>query len=548
MLVITTLYLASRGFAMLSFAPHNDEVLYVQYAQAIAADWKNNKFISADGRMFNDYKDPLQYWVTSLTVTWWDNPLLGARLWSVLMGLCGLWFTYLLIRRVWSEQAAVVTAALILISDYHLYFDAIALAEVYLYGLGAAFLYMLYDGLARVRWTSTAFALLLFIALVFTKEAAMLWLLFASFIPILVFTTRPFTASTRVKQVAQDAIGMYAMIVVIGMSAKLVHDWWLPFEHVRTLPWNTQYTRSIAEILRLPWDAWKFNLGFYGRAVLYSEFFVLVWPALAAVALCAVYLFVQRRAERWRYLVLIALWAASCIPIVIVAKSHYVRNFGMGLYFAHAAFAIALTVAYDRLPRQSRKVAVVLGLLLIVAWKITHSYIPLARWRQTDVAQNDTPQGWAKGSGIMEMVDHLSRLPAGVLIYDAQWGHPGTAVQIFHRLYPQLRLRPGDNATLRSLATLYEGGLAERVPLYFVFDARRRGERPQVDQIIENSRLCSTKDVIQKRYRDHVFDTSSLVICEARKSTPSARAQAPGLPGSDLPPVPAPARWLGADG
>ena len=116
-LIILFLYIVTRLLGIFYFAPHNDEVLYTQYAQLIASDWGKFKFISMDGTMFVDYKEPLQFWLTSLTVNLWKNPLVGVRIWSLMLGFCGLFFTQLLVKRIWGNTVAIIVAFLIILSE-----------------------------------------------------------------------------------------------------------------------------------------------------------------------------------------------------------------------------------------------------------------------------------------------------------------------------------------------------------------------------------------------------------------------------------------------
>ena len=61
----------------------NDEPLYVDYMQKINTNWIDNKRISVDNT-YNDWKPPLQYWYGSLFVNSTDNPIVSARISSIL--------------------------------------------------------------------------------------------------------------------------------------------------------------------------------------------------------------------------------------------------------------------------------------------------------------------------------------------------------------------------------------------------------------------------------------------------------------------------------
>ena len=164
-----------------------------------------------DGTMRVDYKEPLQFWLTSLTVNLWKNPLVGVRIWSLMLGFCGLFFTQLLVKRIWGNTVAIIVAFLIILSEYYFYFDSIGIQEVYIYGFGAAFLYFLYDFFSSNRWRNGVIAILLFSAMLVTKQSGMVWILFAGLIPLVVLL-KDHTGLKDVWSNYKKGIKMYSLL------------------------------------------------------------------------------------------------------------------------------------------------------------------------------------------------------------------------------------------------------------------------------------------------------------------------------------------------
>jgi hypothetical protein len=274
------------------------------------------------------------------------------------------------------------------------------------------------------------------------------------------------------------------------------------------------FVRTGAELLEMPVDGWLDTLSFYGREVLSVEFGVFALPALALVVAAAVLLFHSDRPRFGRYLILMLLYAVSIAPVLLMAKVHFVRYFGVGLYTAYLLIGIAAVEVGARVPSPRRAALVAAAVALLLVWKIGTSWVPLARWGQTELAIRETHDPWARGSGIPELLERVSQLEAGVLVADAQWGHPGTALKIHRERYPQL--------TFRLLSPVWwddpvgRARAMEAGNLYYVLDARYTGERPRVDAILRDPVLCAEKTVIHKRWRGSVLEGSALVLCQAR--------------------------------
>jgi hypothetical protein len=502
---IALAYVATRVFGMVAFAPHNDEVLYADAAQQMAADWETNRWLFQNGRLYGEYKEPLQYWLDALTVNLSASPVVNLRLWSFLLGFVGLAFLHRFAARVWSEPAANATALLVVFSEFFFYFDSIALNEAFLYGLGTAYLYFSYDFLEKRRWGSGALSVLILVGVLSVKATGAQWIAMAAVLPLLV----PAAGARRLGVMALQVAGV--ALLALALHARIVPA---EFDSVREAGAHQGFVRTVAELFELPVDGWLETLSFYGGEVLSVEFGFTALPALALVAAAAVLLFRSDRPRFVRYLVLMLLYGVSIAPVLLMARVHFVRYFGVGLYTAYLLIGIAAVEVGARVPSRRRAALAAAAVALLLVWKATASWVPLVRWGQTELAIRETRDPWARGNGIPELLDRVSRLEAGVLVADAQWGHPGTALKIHRESYPQLTFRLlspvwWDDPVARARAM-------EAGNLYYVLDARYTGERPRVDAILRDPVLCAEKTVIHKRWRGNVLEGSALVLCQAR--------------------------------
>ena len=512
-LIILFLYIVTRLLGIFYFAPHNDEVLYTQYAQLIASDWGKFKFISMDGTMRVDYKEPLQFWLTSLTVNLWKNPLVGVRIWSLMLGFCGLFFTQLLVKRIWGNTVAIIVAFLIILSEYYFYFDSIGIQEVYIYGFGAAFLYFLYEFFNSNNWRNGVIAILLFSAMLITKQSGMVWILFAGLIPLVVLL-KDHTGLKDVWSNYKKGIKMYSLLGTGVFLSMLIKKIFVPSEF-NVVKYSSDvylHTRKMSEVFEFPFQSWIGKLKLYFSQVLTSDFsFIYILFLLAMIG----FLFTLRE-KLWIYIIFITMWIFSFLPMVIFLKTSFARHFGMGLYFWYILVGVILAAAYEKIKKKLAIVLIILLLSLGVALKSLHSYTTLMRWNHTDFAGIETPHfHWASGIGISEMIEKIKNLSPHLIIFDPQWGHPGTDIEIFKRYYPGTQIEMLSQKTINKLGAIRKILSNTNKDVYFIFNATTLG-RPWVKEIIKNTSLCSEKEIIPKKFRKQVEYEAGIVFCKVR--------------------------------
>jgi hypothetical protein len=133
------------------------------------------------------------------------------------------------------------------------------------------------------------------------------------------------------------------------------------------------------------------------------------------------------------------------------------------------------------------------------------------------MAMIDTPMGWANGIGIYELIEKVSKFPPSVVIHDPQWGHPGTALQVFKNFYPQVQMVRMTNKIFANLVHIKSLEQLKNKDLYFIFDSWWARSRPWVASILNDEEICGTKEVIEKKYKEEVSSRTSIIICSPNR-------------------------------
>ena len=211
-IILLLLYLTTRIFSIIEFAPHNDEVNYAWFSQLINADWEVNKYISMDGRMWGEYKDPLQYWLGTLFVNMFEDPLIGLRVCSLMFGFMGISFMYLLAKEVFQNRTiAQIFLVLVIFSDYFFMMDSLFLAEVYVYGLGSAFLYftlLTIKGFwkGKLKWQLPLLAIISLVLCLLSKQSGTIWIAVAFVIFGLFLVSKDLNCFRNLKKIVYSTV------------------------------------------------------------------------------------------------------------------------------------------------------------------------------------------------------------------------------------------------------------------------------------------------------------------------------------------------------
>ena len=514
--LILGLYLVIRIFCIVEFVPHNDEGISAQRSQLIKADWEANKYISMDGRLAGQYKDPFQYWFGALLIDTLDNPVMSLRMCSLLFGLMGIIFSYLLALKIFRNRAAAgIVGVMIIFSDYFSMMDSIFLAEVYVYGSGAAFLYFAYVTIeklckGRFAWVSAIFASGFFCLALLSKQSGLIWFAFGFVILGVFLVSNDLPKATNTRKIVYSI----ALLTAISLIGKIAYDLIIPSQYAPLRKAGAQarnYTFNFEELLEFPTEKWIDGIEFYFHDLLFTEMF---WFWVIPAALFVFFVLTRKIGPNWNLLIMLgAGWIVSFLPFVFIMKSRFIRNFGMGMYFFYFFLGYILFLVFCR--TRTMKMAGLLLLSAFIVLRFYSSYLPLLKYGQTDLAMIETPPGWPNGIGINEMIERVKDLSPGVLIYDRQWGHPGTPLVVFANDFQQLRLLPADPDVLTKISGIYDLAKAKGLDMHFVYDTRGPDDRSWRHTILTNDRLCAKKEIIPKEYRGKIFDNSSIVICTA---------------------------------
>ncbi len=497
------------------FAPHNDEVNYAQVAINVHLDWENNKYMSLDGRVNRDYKVPLHFWLTSLTVRLFDNPMVGMRLWSLFFGTIGFLFTMLLARRLLGDVVAVLAGYFIVFSEYHLYFDSIGLQEVLVYGLGAAYLFFLYSFLQSHSWKMGACAFLCLLGCLLTKASGQLWILLGSVIPLLVICSCK--EEKNLNKVVLGIPEIYGLFILLTLATLGAYSLIIPgkFDTVKESSYQLELVHSFEEILSFPWGSWLGNFQYY-LSVLWLDQSYLCVPLLFIVGWVVIE-HIKNLQSTWKCHSLIGVFFFfSFIPLVLIAKSQAVRYFGIGLYGFYLLVAAAVVfVAADWKPGWQRA-----GIVLLMGWavwKLAFTYPFLIKWEQTELSLRETPPGWANGSGMMQLIEKVEKFSPGFLILERQWGHPTTTIQIFEHQFPHLEKGLVHQDNYVAVHDIYEQLQAGQA-LHMLFDLQISGNSTWQRELLNNPKFCQDRELYSKPYPSGIEkELQPIVICHAWK-------------------------------
>ena len=100
-----------------------------------------------------------------------------------------------------------------------------------------------------------------------------------------------------------------------------------------------------------------------------------------------------------------------------------------------------------------------IAILLIMIWsyQLVHYYASPQRYVEkfgTEWMKVNYLTGWSSGFGVNEALELLSHERNKYVFVDPQWGNPGTAIQVYARSHPTLRIMPLPLNQARLLDTL----------------------------------------------------------------------------------------------
>jgi 4-amino-4-deoxy-L-arabinose transferase-like glycosyltransferase len=446
--ILLGLFLLSRILTLAAFPIFNDEAIYLQYAQRIHDDWEKNKFISMHGE-FTDWKPPLIYWIAAPFIEWGNDPLLAGRAVAFLASIAGFFGFYLFAKELFGEREGVITALLYVLCPPVLFHNIQFTAETFLISTAALFYWALLKAMQRDKtrwWIWALVAMLLGAALLLFKQSGFLLLAVSVLLPLA--SLRTGEEDNRDRRYNWKVIGLsVSLVVAVIICSSIAADALLPSAFNSTRDhFNSRWVLSIAEVFRFPMDIWRTNLGVVADYVTsyYTWAVPLFFGAFIGIAIWR---------KNFSELALAAMGLAGFIAVTFLLR-------GFNEYMLNTAVIVVLLPSLGRMviflytPAGSRRV----GLLRWAA--VFVGVIGLAHWAGQDILmgtssgrylERSTPWAisnyltrWSTGFGVKETMAILEQEKRpGILFIDAQWGNPGTALEVYGKeRFPHLRIVP----------------------------------------------------------------------------------------------------------
>jgi len=267
-------------FLRLTFLTHhpvvNDEALYVEYMQQQHDDFEKYKWISIDNQ-HKDWKPPLQYWMGSNFVNMFENPMAWPRFMHGLISVIWYFFLLLLLFRVTGSALFVnITGLLFAFSPTFGNLDKLVLTDSIVYGFWYVLLWVIYEllklFLKKGRWLWKILwilvVLVLFWALMFTKQTGEVFVIYPAILIILVvyqhFGCKTYFKRLKSWKVWKTGLLLWFWYGIVLIISRFFYKLSIP-EHLYSgkdaFTQHTGYAFGIREILtQWPIDVWIDNL------------------------------------------------------------------------------------------------------------------------------------------------------------------------------------------------------------------------------------------------------------------------------------------------
>ncbi len=384
LIIASCLYFLSRFYRLLSLPIFIDEALYLRMTQDLIH--KGQIWIS-----FSDGKEPLFFWVQSLFLRIFADPLLGGRFFAVLSGWVLMVVGYKLIREIFDHKIARIFTIFYLVSPFVLFYNRLALIDTFLTLLLSSYILFLVR-LARKPNLKLAIAVSLFLYLsLLTKTIAWLYILV---IPI------AFLAFSKRSILLHWPVVVLAVAFIFYLPLTLIPGYWLIWlknQNVFTYSftqaifgWRTILLPNLKMSSR---DWWLIYFGFipfmgvlaagvYGlfkrkKSIIFL-FFLMIFPWLAESAIAKIFF--------PRYLLFIS------IPIFAICSYLITRRFLLILLLIFLWQPAILTIQLLTGPEQAK-------LPIVERWQYFES--------------------WPSGYGTNQLVDYLKSNPRPIVVTES---------------------------------------------------------------------------------------------------------------------------------
>lgn len=459
--VIGSIFIFVRLINILIFPIFNDEGLYIQYSQLISDDFGKYKYISMDN-VFRDFKPPLQYWLGAIFIPFFQDPLLAVRILSVLFSIVGLAGVYLTASSLWNRRVGLIAIVVYTLMPPVLFYSLQFVTEVYVFSLAAILFFALIKVLEapahKINFGYTGLAIISSAALLLFKQSAMLYIYLFFTLPLFFWLTIRYKRDNFSGQ--QQNLAGENKHALRRNSVTLFFSLLIPlilyrFVFIPLRLFGTEALFTGRWIFHLT-DIFKFPINIWWQNALNVYNFYVSYYTLGALALSIIFIFY---AIYWRknykdMMVAFLLLSSSLIVILgLRGFNEYIYNTAV-VVFLILALARLIDLVFIESPIESIKIkysVMVMVFLLLIFITINWSHqIFLMKTspvdyllRSTEWAKWNYLFGWSNGFNVQDLVGLLKSQPEpSIAFIDPQWGNPGTALFIYRKYYPQVKVFP----------------------------------------------------------------------------------------------------------
>ena len=447
-LLAVGLFVVSRALLLNAFPIFNDEAIYIQYAQRIHDNWHQNRLVSMTGEKYNDWKPPLQYWISAPFIDLGNDPLVTARLIALTASAGGLFGFYLFARQLFGEAEGLISAFLYGLCPTVIFHNEQFVAETFLFSIAPFFYWTLLKAMARDRpalgWAITS--ILLGTAVLLIKQSGYLLLAISAFLPFIRTRTEEKITDQVLGRSKWKRLGVkICLVLAVIILSSLAADAVLPseFNEVRAR-FDNKWVLSPTELLGFPLQIWGANF-----RLIFD--YVGVYYCWALVPLVGLFLWMALRRKSSADLILgcMFLTAAGSVPLLLRGFNEYLFNTAViAMLLPLCARGIVLAWQWRGGPSTAwLRYGFLAGAIVTIAhWGYQDALmgISAAKYieRSTPWAKANYLEHWSTGFGVKEIVAILEKEKRpGIVFADFQWGNPRTALEIYARKrFPNLNV------------------------------------------------------------------------------------------------------------
>lgn len=453
LVLILTIYFLFR-LPNLTYQPvFADEAIYIRWAQVMKAE-PTLRFLP-----LTDGKTPLFMWVMMPVFKVIADPLLAGRILAVFSGMATLIGVFLLGTIFFNKRVGLLSAFLIAITPYIVFFDRMALVDTM---LSAFTVWSILIALLVVKLKRIDLAMVLGFLMgggLLTKTPGMFNVVM---MPLSALTLN-FSRNGRVKRVLQ-VFGLFLISIVIALAMYNALRLGPGFTSLSSR--NSDYVRDPADLLVNPLDPFMPHL----RDLIEWWPLLLGYPVIIALGFGIIYGIIKRN----RYLTAILLIALAPLLIQMALLRTFTARY---MLFSIPPLLLVAAFGLDNLIKLFKRYETAILLTLIAGlliWPAKFNYLLVTDIENTPLPRNERRgylEDWTAGVGLREIAAYLDNESKKGLIIVGTEGSFGTlpdGLQIYFDKNRNVAFKPGKSVIPEELRKE-----SETKPTYFVASEAR---------------------------------------------------------------------------